>query len=60
VPVLAIGGISAENMASVMRPGAAGAAVITAISLSPDPRSAARDLLAAMAATSAAAKRAMS
>jgi thiamine-phosphate pyrophosphorylase len=57
VPILAIGGITAGNVASVMRGGASGAAVITAISLSPDPRSAARELFAAMAATPAAVKR---
>lgn len=56
VPVLAIGGVTAGNVASVMRSGAAGAAVITAISLSPDPRGAARGLLAAMTGATPAAK----
>ena len=56
VPVLAIGGITAGNVGSVMRSGVAGAAVITAISFSPDPRAAARGLLIAMTDAAVAAK----
>lgn len=41
IPVLAIGGITADNIGSVTEAGASGAAVITAITCSPDPRNAA-------------------
>jgi thiamine-phosphate pyrophosphorylase len=44
IPVLGIGGVTADNAASVMQTGAAGVAVIGAIFDAPDPRSAARDL----------------
>ena len=37
-PVLAIGGITAENVGEVIRPGAAGVAVITAITKADDPK----------------------
>ncbi|MDA1189729.1 MAG: thiamine phosphate synthase [Chloroflexi bacterium] len=50
VPVLGIGGVNADNAASVIEAGAWGCAVITAISLADDPRGAARDLKAAMLA----------
>ena len=43
-PVLGIGGISAGNAGEVVRAGASGVAVITAITESPDPREAARTL----------------
>ncbi|HEX2171115.1 MAG TPA: thiamine phosphate synthase [Dehalococcoidia bacterium] len=47
-PVIAIGGITAHNVRAVRQAGAAGAAVITAISRAPDPRRAAADLRAAL------------
>ncbi len=48
VPVLAIGGINQENVASVIRAGASGIAVISAISGSPDPETAASVLKSQM------------
>lgn len=48
VPVIAIGGITAENVGDVLRAGAAGAAVISAILGRPDPRGAAAALRQAM------------
>ncbi len=45
VPFLAIGGVNAENVASVIRAGASGAAVITAITKSADPMRASRALM---------------
>lgn len=48
IPVLGIGGISAANAASVMESGASGVAVITAITMSEDPQSAASDLSTAI------------
>lgn len=45
VPVLAIGGVTAQNVREVMDAGCAGAAVISAISEVEDPGSAARALL---------------
>ena len=47
-PLLAIGGITADNVATVLDAGASGAAVITSILGSPDPESAARRLKSAM------------
>lgn len=47
-PVIGIGGISESNVAEVVRAGAAGAAVITAISMAQDPAEAASRLSAAM------------
>ena len=47
-PLLAIGGITADNVAQVMRAGADGAAVITAILASPDPERAASQIKSAM------------
>ena len=40
IPILAIGGVTPDNIASVITAGASGAAVITAIAASPDPQSA--------------------
>ena len=48
LPVLGIGGITPANVRSVIDAGASGAAVITAISMSPDPRAALRDLMLPM------------
>lgn len=48
IPLIAIGGITAENVAQVMEAGAHGAAVITNILASDDPEAAARRLKAAM------------
>ena len=50
MPVCAIAGISAENAAEVVRAGADGVAVISAVSRAPDPRSAVRALRAAVEA----------
>lgn len=47
-PLLAIGGITAKNVSEVMRAGADGAAVITAILASPDPERAASQIKSAM------------
>jgi Thiamine monophosphate synthase len=51
VPAVAIGGITTTNASSVMRVGAAGVAVISALFSSADPTRAARDLRAALDAT---------
>ena len=48
VPLLAIGGITADNIAQVMAAGASGAAVITSVLASDDPEVAARLLKSAM------------
>jgi len=48
IPFLAIGGVKADNIASVMLSGASGAAVITAITRSPDPKQASKELLGMM------------
>lgn len=48
VPVIAIGGISAANIRSVIQAGADGAAVISAVCAAADPRAAAADLAAAV------------
>jgi len=48
IPILAVGGITAENVGQVMRAGASGAAVISAILGSPSPAAAARRLAEAM------------
>ena len=48
IPVLGVGGITPANAASVIEAGASGAAVITAITMSDDPRTAASDLSAAI------------
>ena len=47
-PVLGIGGITPENVGEVVGAGASGAAVITAITESPDPQESARSLRRAM------------
>jgi thiamine monophosphate synthase len=44
LPLVAVGGISADNIAEVMRAGAAGAAVVSAVSRAPDMQAAAREL----------------
>ncbi len=47
-PVLAIGGITADRVGEVMRAGAAGLAVVSAIAGAADPKAAAQDLTSAM------------
>ncbi|MGD0765288.1 MAG: thiamine phosphate synthase [Dehalococcoidia bacterium] len=49
IPVLAIGGITPENVGDVIRAGASGAAVVSAICGAADPRAAAEALVQAMA-----------
>ncbi len=44
LPLVAVGGISADNIAEVMRAGAAGAGVVSAVSRAPDMEAAARAL----------------
>lgn len=51
LPVIAIGGITKENVAEVMAAGADGVAVLSAVCAAPDPEAAARELLAAMGGT---------
>jgi len=48
IPVIAVGGISAENVEEVLAAGASGAAVIRAISAADDPEAAARSLRQAL------------
>lgn len=48
IPVLAIGGVTAKNIGEVVKAGAAGAAVISAIAKASDPRAAAEELSKAM------------
>lgn len=47
-PVVAIGGIDASNIQQIINKGACGAAVISAIHASPDPKRAALELITAM------------
>jgi len=54
VPVLAIGGVTAERVGEVVRAGAAGVAVISAVLASPDPRAASEALRRALDSTWAA------
>jgi len=54
IPIVAVGGITAENVGQVMQAGARGAAVISAILDSPSPAAAARRLAEAMVETAAA------
>ncbi|MBV9109742.1 MAG: thiamine phosphate synthase [Gemmatimonadetes bacterium] len=48
IPVVGIGGIAAANAGEVVRAGAAGVAVISAVMRAPDPEQAVRDLLRAV------------
>lgn len=48
IPVIGIGGIDAANTPEVVRAGAAGVAVISAVLRAPDPEAATRDLLRAI------------
>ena len=48
IPILAVGGITAENVGQAMRAGARGVAVISTILDSPSPAAAARRLAEAM------------
>ncbi len=50
VPLVAIGGITTRNVGEVIRAGADGVAVLSAICAAPDPAQAARDFLAAIEA----------
>jgi thiamine-phosphate pyrophosphorylase len=50
VPVIAIGGVTAERVADLLAAGAAGVAVVGAVSAAPDPGAATRDLLRALGA----------
>ena len=50
VPVVGIGGITAENAAEVIDAGAVGVAVISAVARAPDPEDASRTLLRAVSA----------
>jgi thiamine-phosphate pyrophosphorylase len=54
IPIVAVGGISAENVGQVMQAGARGVAVISAILDSPSPTSSGRRLAEAMVAAAAA------
>jgi thiamine-phosphate pyrophosphorylase len=56
IPILAVGGITAENVGEAMAAGASGAAVISAILGAPSPLEAARTLAEAMAAVAAKAR----
>jgi thiamine-phosphate pyrophosphorylase len=58
IPILAVGGITGENVGQVMRAGARGAAVISAILGAPSPGAAARRLAEAMAEAAVPARRA--
>ena len=53
IPILAVGGVTAANVGDVLRAGASGAAVISAILGAPSPREAAHGLAQAMAAVKA-------
>jgi len=44
-PVIEIGGINADNAAEVIRAGAYGVAVVSAVAMAPDPRSATQQIL---------------
>jgi thiamine-phosphate pyrophosphorylase len=48
VPLVAIGGITGENIGEVIKVGADGAAVISAIGAAPDPERATRQLVQAV------------
>lgn len=50
VPLIGIGGIALDNVADVIRAGADGAAVISAVCAAPDPAAATREFIAAIRA----------
>ncbi|WP_369135387.1 thiamine phosphate synthase [Modestobacter sp. I12A-02662] len=50
VPVIAIGGVTVARVADLLAAGAAGVAVVGAVSAAPDPRAATRELLRALGA----------
>ena len=51
LPIVAVGGITPDNAGDVVRAGARGVAVITAVMRAADPRGAARELMLALART---------
>jgi thiamine-phosphate pyrophosphorylase len=51
IPVIAIGGINRDNIKEVMRAGAQGVAVVSAISEATDPKRAAQELFEKINAT---------
>jgi thiamine-phosphate pyrophosphorylase len=53
LPLIAIGGMDARNVAAAVRAGADGIAVVSAIMAAPDPEAASRELRAAIDATKA-------
>jgi thiamine-phosphate pyrophosphorylase len=59
LPLVAIGGIDAQNVAAAVRAGADGVAVVSAIMTAADPEGAARELRAAIDATKAEAEKAL-
>jgi len=59
LPLIAIGGIDAGNVAAAVRAGADGIAVVSAIMAASDPEGAARELRAAIDATKAEAEKAL-
>jgi thiamine-phosphate pyrophosphorylase len=59
LPLIAIGGIDARNVAAAVRAGADGIAVVSAIMAASDPEGAARELRAAIDATKAEAEKAL-
>ncbi len=51
IPVVAIGGVSSDNLQGAMRVGCAGVAVVSAVFAAPDVRAATRALRSAVDAT---------
>ena len=60
LPLIGIGGITADNVAEVMQAGASGVAVIRSVLTAEDPRSASRDLMDALENASASRRAALS
>jgi thiamine-phosphate pyrophosphorylase len=59
LPLIAIGGIDAQNVAAAVRAGADGIAVVSAIVAAADPEGASRELRAAIDATKAEVEKAL-